>query len=134
MSGTSNIGRVNNSHKYETGPSHRSPNNTRPSHAVKAFILPVAGLLGIAGLEAVSIVANLPQAHGDLSVVVAWPWGLSAEEIAQAAGGRVIGPVTKTTTVLATGASAEALKAAGAMLVLDETYAGLLCGTTTGEE
>lgn len=67
-------------------------------------------------------------------VVVAWPWGLAAGEIARAAGGRVIGPVTGPNAALVTDASVPALKAAGAMLVLDETYAGWICGTKTGEE
>ncbi|SNX70173.1 hypothetical protein SAMN05878503_10582 [Cereibacter ovatus] len=62
-------------------------------------------------------------------LVVAPPWGGGAAEVVRQAGGVIVGPTQAPLSVLADGADAAALAAAGAWWVLDPTVLGISCGS-----
>lgn len=92
-------------------------------------ILPLL-LLGLAaclGLEVAALAsAAAPPGDGPFLVVAA-PWGAGPAGIIAEAGGEAVGPAAAPMAMLAGGASAEALRAAGAWAVLSPAALDLLC-------
>ncbi len=69
-----------------------------------------------------------PARAGQPALVVAPPWGLGADGIIAAAGGRAIGPVAAPLARLAVLDSPGRARAAGAWAVLDAGALASLCG------
>ncbi|WP_146204970.1 hypothetical protein [Meridianimarinicoccus roseus] len=92
---------------------------------------PLISLLLVTCIGLMSV--GLFQSASDLGrgplVVVAPPWHGGPAAIVAAAGGRIVGLDQAPLSVLADGASAEALREAGAWFVLGSSALNFFCGT-----
>ncbi|WP_323780237.1 hypothetical protein [Thalassovita sp.] len=66
---------------------------------------------------------------GDPVLVIAPPWKGGPQAVVAEAGGWVVSPVNAPMSVLATGASQDAFKSAGAWFLLDPGALSFFCGT-----
>lgn len=82
-------------------------------------------LCGVTTLVGVAMAAP-PSGSGPV-IVVARPWGPSADAIAAAAGAQPVGPNPAPLSVIAAGADVQAYFAAGAFAVLDPGAVPFLC-------
>lgn len=90
------------------------------------LVISAALLAGTVGVAAGLYVPPAAGATGPLLVVVA-PWSGTPEDIVTRAGGTVIGPDRAPMSVLAQGATPDALEQAGAFWVLDPSALSLFC-------
>lgn len=85
------------------------------------------GLVASLGTELAAF-AFTATGQGDAPVlVVAPPWSGGAEAVVAAAGGWVVGPTQAPMSVLATGASLDAFKSAGAWFLVDPGAISFFC-------
>jgi len=90
------------------------------------WMFAVAGL-AIPVLVLASVVwASVPPSDGPM-IVIALPWSDSAETVVARAGGWVVGMEQAPLSVMATGTTAAALRAAGAWAVISAEIPSFLC-------
>lgn len=82
------------------------------------FLFGGAGLLLVTLIGATAI-WSMPPVSGDLLIVVAPPWSGGGETVVTRAGGWIVGIDGAWLSVVATGTTAEALRASGAWAVFD---------------
>lgn len=100
---------------------------------IKTVSLAGLGLLAICSTWVGALgQASTPNDDGPV-IVVAAPWGPSAEKIASLAGASVVGPVRAPLSVLAAGARPETYHAAGAIAVLSPKSLPFFCDEESPE-
>ena len=95
--------------------------------AVASYSLITLGVIMclVTGPMAFALSAS-PSGDGPV-LVIGPPWDGGAAGVVQAAGGRIIGPTAAPLSVLATGASTEIFRQAGAWMVLDAAALNAIC-------
>ncbi len=91
-------------------------------------LLVVLGLAACVALEVAAFAASASDADIGPFLVIAAPWGPTAEAVVVAAGGQFVGPSRAPLSILATDVTVPALRAAGAWDVLDAQALANLCG------
>lgn len=100
--------------------------------------LRACALFGV-GIAAISSVMFAELGHASAAtgtgpmLVVALPWGLGPDDIAQRAGGHVVGPTRAPLAVMAAGVTADKYREAGALVVLEPTSLSFLCAMEFAE-
>lgn len=90
-------------------------------------ILLAVGLVTLAGTAVLGLGTATVPGPGDAVLVVSLPWGDDPAQIVARAGGHEIAPVPAPLAVLASGATVEAFKAAGAVAVLPAAVLAMIC-------
>ncbi|MYM56170.1 hypothetical protein [Thalassovita mangrovi] len=90
-------------------------------HMVRVHPVPLLaiGLIASFGTEFAAVALGAPDDADAAVLVIAPPWKGGPEAIVAEAGGWVVAPVNAPLSVMATGASLDAFKAAGAWFLLD---------------
>lgn len=96
----------------------------------RTYVLLAAGLATCFASAALAVIPV--QAPGDGPfLVIAAPWDGGPSAVVKRAGGQLVGPETAPLAVLATDASADDLKVAGAWFVTSPSALPFLCETET---
>jgi hypothetical protein len=90
------------------------------------WMFAAAGLVIPVLISASVLWASVPPSDG-LMLVIVLPWSDSAETVVARAGGWVVGMEQAPLSVMATGTTASALRAAGAWAVLSAEIPSFLC-------
>lgn len=90
-------------------------------------LLLTVGIASMAVPPVVGLAGAAEPGAEDAVLVVTWPWAEDPAEVVARAGGQDIGPVSAPMAVLASGATVEAYRAAGAIAVLPASALALLC-------
>lgn len=94
---------------------------------VHPFPLLAIGLIASFGTELAAVALSAPGDAGAPVLVIAPPWKGGPETIVAEAGGWVVAPVNAPLSVMATGATLDAFKAAGAWFLLDPDALSFFC-------
>ena len=95
--------------------------------AIQTYALLFFGFVTCFGLQFVGMAMGAQLSDDTPMLVVAPPWSGGAEEVVRVAGGSIVGPTQAPLSALATGASVDAFKSAGAWFLVDPGALSFFC-------